>query len=255
MDVNIDVVSQENSYRNEVFLHMYKNAVAEYGAVVNGLIKNTTEDCREWEQMAWHVVELLNMNRDGDGALSMLSSIRTKDNDTFIHSVNVAMICYDIAKWVGMNRLEREEASLCGLLHDVGKLTVPPEVLKKPGKLSIEERVEIKKHPLLGFYSLLFFRNENVRLAALQHHERYDGSGYPFGEKGDNINKYAQIVAIADVYDALTANRVYRKAMPANDALKIMWEEKEKFSPIYFPMFYEKALILASSEKRRIKTI
>lgn len=238
-----------NSYRNRLFLQVYRNAVSGFGEVVNGLIKSTTEDCSELEGMALHVIEVLNMDRDGDEALNLLSNVRAKDTDTFIHSVNVAMICYDIAKWCGMNKQEREEAALCGLLHDVGKLTVPQKVLKKPGKLNEKEREKMEKHTLQGFYSLLFFRNENVRLAALQHHERYDGSGYPFGSKGDEINGYAQIVAIADVYDALTADRVYRKAMTPTKALSIMEREKDTFSPLYFPTFLERATALIPEDK------
>lgn len=238
-----------NIYHNEIFLRVYEKAITGFDAVINGLIKSTTEDCHEWEEMAWHVVEILNENRDGGAAISMLNNIRWKDSSTFIHSVNVAMICYDIAKWAGMNKQEREEASLCGLLHDVGKLTVSQEVLKKPAGLSEEEREEMKKHTLQGFYSLLFFRNENVRLSALQHHERYDGSGYPFGETGEAINKFAQIVAIADVYDALTADRVYRKAMSPKEALGIMLQEKSTYSPFFFSVFYEKVSALEIVER------
>lgn len=236
-----------NSYRNKLFLQDYKDALQEFAGVVNGLVKSTTEDCVEWENMAWNAVELLNLERGGEGGITLLRNVKFRDYSTFIHSVNVAMISYDIAKWAGKDKAYREEAALCGLLHDVGKLMVPPEILKKPGKLSENETKLMRKHTLQGYYSLLFFHNENVRLAALQHHERYNGSGYPSGVAGSEINEFASIVAIADVYDALTADRAYRKAMAPKKALAIMEGEKDTFSPEFFSVFMKKATELLSS--------
>jgi len=229
-----------NSYHNKLFLQDYKDALWEFTEVVNGLIKSTTEDCAEWEKMAWHAVELLNLERGGEGGITLLRNVKFRDSDTFTHSVNVAMLSYDIAKWAGKDKVYREEAALCGLLHDVGKLMVPEEILKKPGKLSEKEIKLMRRHPLQGYYSLLFFHDENVRLAALQHHERYDGKGYPYGIQGDEINEFAKIVAIADVYDALTADRVYRKAMVPEKALAVMDREKNSFAPEYYSVFVSK---------------
>lgn len=230
-----------NSYHNKLFLQNYKDALQEFSGVVNGLIKSTTEDCNEWENMAWHAVELLRLERGGEGGMTLLRNVKFRDGDTFIHSVNVAMICYDIAKWAGKDKAYREEAALCGLMHDVGKLMVPSEILKKPGKLSEFETKQMRKHTLQGYYSLLFFHNENVGLAALQHHERCDGSGYPYGVTGEAINEFAKIVAIADVYDALTADRVYRRGMTPEKALAIMERDKDTFAPEFFSVFMEKA--------------
>lgn len=231
------------------FLRGFKDALESFRNVINGLIKCTVDDSQELENMAWHVVDVLLKEHDGKEAFSLLSSVGWKDNDTFIHSINVAMICYDIAKWAGMEKTLREEAALCGLLHDVGKLTVPVEVLKKPGSLTDEEREEVRKHTLQGFRTLHFFRNENVRFAALQHHERYDGSGYPCGLKASEINVFAQIVAIADVYDALTTDRVYRKAMSPKNALELMEEEEQNYSPIFFSVFVKRVRSLFSENE------
>ena len=236
-----------NSYRNKLFLQDYKDALQEFTGVVNGLVKSTTEDCVELENMAWNAVELLNMERGGEGGITLLRNVQFRDYGTFIHSINASMLSYDIAKWSGKDKAYREEAALCGLLHDVGKLVVPPEILKKPGKLSENETKQMRKHTLQGYYSLLFFHNENVRLTALQHHERYDGSGYPYGVSGNEINEFASIVAIADVYDALTADRVYKKAMSPEKALAIMERERDKFAPEFFSVFMERATELLCS--------
>lgn len=238
-----------NSYHNKLFLQSYKEALQKFSGVVNGLVKSTTENCMEWEAMAWHVVELLNEEMDGEGGISLLRNVQFRDADTFFHSINVAMICFDISKWAGKDKAFCEEAALCGLMHDVGKLTVPQEVLKKPERLSGKETDEMRKHATQGYYSLLFFHNENVRLAALQHHERYDGSGYPCGLKGTEINEFARIVAIADVYDALTADRVYRKALSPERALSIMEREKETFSPEFFSVFMKRTSELLIENK------
>jgi len=100
---------------------------------------------------------------------------------------------------------------LAGLLHDIGKMMIPLDILKKPGKLTTDEYRIIQEHPTLG-YNLLKDQNvdRRIALAALQHHERCDGKGYPSGLRLSDIEPFAKIVAIADVYDALTANRVYR---------------------------------------------
>ena len=115
------------------------------------------------------------------------------------------------AGWLKLSDKEVELATACGLFHDIGKLLVPYSIISKPGKLSDQEFATIKKHPSLG-YQLLLSQDvdDHVKNAALMHHERNDGSGYPLKLKGNQIDPYARIVAIADVYDAMTAARCYR---------------------------------------------
>ncbi|MCR5256212.1 MAG: HD-GYP domain-containing protein [Acetatifactor sp.] len=145
------------------------------------------------------------------GILDMLQNMRDYDDSTFAHSMNVALICNILGHWIGMNEGDIKLLTACGLLHDIGKLLVPKEIITKPARLSEYEFNEVKKHPVLG-YNLLRTQNinENIKYAALMHHERYDGSGYPMGIIGQQINKFARIVSIVDVYDAMTAARVYR---------------------------------------------
>lgn len=143
--------------------------------------------------------------------LDMLQNMREYDDSTYTHSLNVALICNILAGWLKLSDEEVELATACGLFHDIGKLLIPYSIISKPGKLSEEEFATIKKHPTLG-YQLLLSQDvdDHVKNAALMHHERSDGSGYPLKLKGNQIDPYARIVAIADVYDAMTAARCYR---------------------------------------------
>lgn len=145
------------------------------------------------------------------GILDMLHNMRDFDDSTYAHGMNVALICNVLATWLRFTPDQIELATACGLLHDIGKLLVPHDIITKPGKLSAEEYAQIQKHPVAG-YQLLLSQNvdDHVRYAALMHHERCDGTGYPMHLSGNQIDKYARIVAIADVYDAMTAARVYR---------------------------------------------
>ena len=111
------------------------------------------------------------------------------------------------------------------ILHDVGKMNIPFEILGKPGKLTEEEFEMVKKHPEYGFQLLKNIHTVSLHVAhcAYQHHERIDGSGYPRGLKGDEIHELGKIIAVADVFDAVTSNRVYRNAMLPHEGLEILY--------------------------------
>lgn len=140
-----------------------------------------------------------------------LQNLREYDDATYVHSVNVALICALFSSWLKLSEKETRTAILCGLLHDVGKIMVPEELIKKPEKLNELEFVRVKSHPMDGA-RILKLKNMDIHIvnAALQHHERCDGSGYPQGLRRKQIDPYAKMVAIADVYEAMTATRVYR---------------------------------------------
>jgi len=145
---------------------------------------------------------------------SKMWQIHTYDDYTFDHSVRVSMISGLLAKWCGYSPSVIKDASLAGLLHDIGKCNIPDEILNKPGPLTPEEFKVIKTHATLGYVLIKEISNinENVMQGVLQHHERMDGTGYPNGIKGPEINEVAKIIAVADVYCAMTANRVYKPA-------------------------------------------
>lgn len=153
-------------------------------------------------------------------ALSLATAIDAKDTYTNGHSSRVAEYSRMIAARLGYSKSEQDEIYMMGLLHDVGKIGVPDEVINKTTKLSDEEFDLIKKHPIIG-YEILSKITENPKLAigARCHHERFGGGGYPDGIAGNEIPEEARIIAVADSYDAMTSNRSYRKYMP-QDAVR-----------------------------------
>ncbi|MDS1029334.1 HD-GYP domain-containing protein [Bacillota bacterium LX-D] len=153
-----------------------------------------------------------------------LTDIRTADSYTFAHSVNVCVL--SILTGINLNFSENQLFHLGtgALLHDIGKTLIPNEIINKPGKLDEQEREKIKMHTIFD-YNILENQSEISSFAAkvaLQHHERIDGSGYPHGLKGKKIHLYSQITGIADVYDALTSDRVYRKAFLPHEAYEFL---------------------------------
>jgi putative nucleotidyltransferase with HDIG domain len=146
----------------------------------------------------------------------MLNNMRTVDDTVYAHSLNVALISRMIGRWLKLEPKDLDTLTLAGLLHDIGKVMIPDEVLNKPGSLTDEEFAMIKNHTKYG-YDILKTQNIDLRIqrAALMHHERCDGSGYPSGLTEESIDDFAMIIAIADVYDAMTAARAYRAPLCA----------------------------------------
>jgi HD-GYP domain-containing protein (c-di-GMP phosphodiesterase class II) len=158
------------------------------------------------------------------GTLVNFIDMRTKADYLFSHSVNVCILSTLTGISLGYDELRLRDLGVGALLHDVGKLMVPPEILNKADRLTIAERDEVRRHAEYGFDILR--KNPDVSLmsahCAFQHHERYDGSGYPRSLANSEIHQFAQIVALADVYDALTSDVAYRQAVPVYEALAII---------------------------------
>lgn len=166
--------------------------------------------------------ELLENVLSNKNVLLSLVDIKNMDNYTYAHCVNVAVISIIIGISLSLSKQNLIYLCMGALVHDIGKAFIPHEILQKPGKLTTEEFQVIKDHPKLGydfltqFYSLSTY----IKLIVLQHHERFDGLGYPDGITGNKISYLARIVSIADVYDALTSDRPYKRAMCPSDALE-----------------------------------
>lgn len=141
-----------------------------------------------------------------------MARLKTKDQYTYLHSVSVCGLMVNLAREIGLDDETVRAMGLAGLLHDVGKMTVPAEVLNKPGRLDAGEFALIKQHPEAGHAMLHGAEgiNQQALDVCLMHHEKIDGSGYPFGLKGEAISLAARMGAICDVYDALTSDRVYK---------------------------------------------
>lgn len=169
--------------------------------------------------------------------------LRTFDDYTFSHSVNVAVLSVVMGTVLGLNRTRLNELAMGALIHDIGKVFIERKIMHKPGRLNAEEFEEMKKHSQKGYDYLRAHGKipEQALKVVLLHHEQYNGNGYPFGFSGEQIELFARIVNVADVYDALISDRPYRKAMLPSDAMEyIMGGYGSTFDPKVVKAFTRK---------------
>lgn len=173
-------------------------------------------------RLAGGVSKILSSCRTGIQVFDLLHCTRNYDEVIFAHSLNVALISAVLGSWLNFSDADLNVLIKCGIYHDIGKLAIPKEIVDKAGPLSPEEYTIMKSHTMQG-YNILKNMNldKRVKLAAMMHHERSDGSGYPLAVKADQMEAMTKIVAIADVYEAMTAPRKYRKAKCPFEAVKI----------------------------------
>jgi len=158
--------------------------------------------------------------------VSLATALDAKDNYTRGHSERVARYAEALGAEVGLGRLERRNLRRAGLLHDIGKIGTRLDYLHKPGPLTTAEYEEVKKHPVIGFEICLPLRTMAPLLELIRgHHERLDGRGYPDGLRGEQVPMPLRCLTIADVYDAITSDRSYRRALPRDKAFQIMRDE------------------------------
>lgn len=157
-------------------------------------------------------------------ALLCMTHLKQKDDYLLEHSLNVGILMGAFAQYLELDENVVSELALAGTLHDIGKIEIPDNILLKPGRLTDDEMVIMKGHVIKGLEVLRKMDGISERLfnVVAQHHERLDGTGYPMGLNEDDINIYGRMIAIVDAYDAMTADRCYKKGMPPNQALKII---------------------------------
>ncbi|MBP2642872.1 MAG: hypothetical protein H6Q67_759 [Firmicutes bacterium] len=153
-----------------------------------------------------------------------LDELRQHSELSFVHSVNMAVFVTLLGIWLGYGEEDLRNLAQIGLLHDIGKLFVPLNILHKPGRLSRAEFEVMKKHVYDGYLLLTYndYINQEVKLGILQHHERLDGSGYPFNLKDNEIHEFSKIAAVADMYTAMIEDRTYRPKMTPLAALEVI---------------------------------
>ena len=193
------------------------------------------------------VENVVDKGRNGIHILDMLQCMRGYDDVTYVHSVNVAMLSNIIGRTVypDISKEELDILTLSGLLHDIGKMMVPDNIIQKNGRLTLPEYNVVKTHVLFGNNILKGLKNLDPRVAevAMRHHERCDGTGYPGGYRREQIEPFARIVAIADTYDAMTSDRVYRAALCPFDVIHMFEREGiVKFDVEFLLPFLEKAV-------------
>jgi putative nucleotidyltransferase with HDIG domain len=207
---------------------------------VEGVLHNLEKvKTSEGRRASTKILEIIENESRNASAILLLNSLQSYDDYTFSHSVNVAVIAAAIARQLNCPEDEIENIALAGLMHDIGKVYVPREIIHKTDKLTPREWQYMKMHPVNGERIL---REEGVgetaRLVAYEHHMRYDSRGYPTPREGYRIQKASHIVRISDSYDALTTKRPYRKQISPYEAIKLMVTLRAKeFHPDYFDMF------------------
>lgn len=242
------------------FKEAFDEEVQDFKSKINEVVlKNAPLDVNEL------LDDALDLVSKGQGTFSifdMLHSMRQNDDETYAHCLNVGLFCNVFAGWLKLSEDETRIATLCGLLCDIGKMKISDAILRKPDTLNEAEMWAVKKHAYEGYQLVRNLDIDNhIKNAVLTHHERCDGSGYPFGLRGSKIDPYARMVAIADVYDAMTSVRPWRNAMSPFQAVQIMQDEGlQKYDVRFIMTFLENVMntfignrvLLSNGEKGEI---
>jgi putative nucleotidyltransferase with HDIG domain len=190
-------------------------------------------------------------------ALISLARLKTADEYTYMHSVAVCALMIALARQLNMGEDMVREAGFAGLFHDIGKVSIPLTVLNKPGKLTEHEFAIVKSHPEVGAKILIesYEVSPLVLDVCLHHHEKVDGTGYPYGLKGDTISLFAKMGAVCDVYDAITSNRPYKKGWAPADSIRKMAEwSKGHFDEAVFQAFVKTVGIYPTGSLVRLES-
>ncbi|MCI3922321.1 HD-GYP domain-containing protein [Paenibacillus sp. TRM 82003] len=178
----------------------------------------------------------------------LLSGLQAKDDYTFRHNIGVAVISTMIGRWLRLDEERLQTLTLAAALHDIGKVMIGDDILNKPGKFTDEEYALMKRHTTYGHEILSNLEGlpPEVPLVAIQHHERLDGRGYPFGIDGSRMSDFSKIVAVADVFHAMTTNRVYRGEIPFYKVLlQMRGDGYGKMDPMICNLFVQRMMEMA----------
>lgn len=175
-------------------------------------------------ELRQNTVPLLCSTLTTGSLVQLLVHLRRKDDQTLRHSIGVAALSVMLGRWLKLPETEIQDLAMAALLHDVGKLRIARCLLAKPGKLSAAEYEEVKRHTVYGYEMLQSSREipEICAFAALRHHERWDGTGYPYGLSGYQLDSYSRIVAITDVFHAMSSKRSYKESLPFYQVIREM---------------------------------
>lgn len=215
----------------------FREATTSFRESMSEIIENVEN--LDVDELISNTLTLLSDENKFVNVFDMLHSMRQTDDNTYVHCMNVGLMCNILARWMKMSEDDIKTATVCGLLHDIGKLKIPEKILKKPGRLTDWELSVVRTHPREGYNILLSAPvNDHIKNAALMHHERCDGSGYPLKLTSAQIDPFAKIVAIADVYDAMTSSRVYRSPQCPFEAIAAFEKEGlQKYDPAFILTF------------------
>ena len=232
------IVTQSKDFTE--FKSSFEDTITDFKSSINDIV--TLNAPINTDALLSNTKTLINQAKSSSySAMDMLHNMRQYDDLTFAHSMNVSLICNVFAGWLKMSPEDTDLITLCGLLHDIGKLKIPDSIIKKPDKLTSDEYQIVKTHTIEGYHLLRSQNvNEHVANSALMHHEKCDGSGYPLSLTADKIDQYAKIVAIVDVYDAMTSARIYRGPMCPFRVIELFENEGlQKYDAHYILTFLE----------------
>lgn len=211
-------VSLENELTRATKLHKQGKAIQKH--LLTSVKKAQPFDSSIPKDLSNKLVASVDRNPD---ALLCLTKIREKDDYLLEHSLNVAILLANFGRHLGMSEQDVQDLSYAGFLHDIGKIQIPDSILHKPGKLTDSEMDVMKGHVTHGVEYLKTTGIDDFLVTTIsEHHERLDGKGYPLGKHGSDISHAGRMLAIADMYDALTANRVYKAGMSSQRAFSIL---------------------------------
>ncbi|MCK4236709.1 MAG: HD domain-containing protein, partial [Candidatus Krumholzibacteria bacterium] len=214
--------------------------MSKMGKIVDGVLSKLEKiQTTEGKLAGKKILELIEKEGNNASNILLLNSLRVYDDYTFLHSVNVAVISTAIAKNLNFDEDTIDRTGIAALMHDIGKLYVPLEIIKKTGRLSPSEWQFVKRHPIDGERILKEEGADFIcRRVAFEHHMRYDLRGYPMPKEKHQMHNASQIVRIADSYDALTTKRTYRKQINPYRAIELMVKSRSKeFHPYFFDVF------------------
>lgn len=214
-----EINSVYNSDKIRCFREKYETKVDEVTHIIKKIGRGAVVDIQSVSRISKHIIKEFSTISD---VINYLHLVRPMDDYTYSHSLNVSLMSIIIAKWMNLSEAEVDEIATAGLLHDIGKTRISEKLLLKPSKLTDSEFEEMKKHAVLGYMMMDNIKDAtlNMKYVTLMHHEKIDGSGYPIGAVDEEIPLFAKIVAIADIYDAMTSNRSYRNRMCPFEVIK-----------------------------------
>lgn len=250
-------IPQQQEVENETpadmaFFDMYTQAVDDIGAMFEQIRLGGTIPMEDCNLIAQRIME---QSIGNQGVLTRLRRVKRGDNYTYNHSLNVGIYAVLLGTWLGYNEQTLRNLAIAGLLHDIGKAKILSSILNKPGPLTREEFDEIKKHPVYGYQMIekIAGVSKDVIMSIAQHHERENGSGYPLGLKANSIHPCAKVIAVADVYDAVTSDRVFQSKNTPYVAVDIILKESfNTLSPEVVRRFVQNVAVYFHNDRLRL---
>jgi putative nucleotidyltransferase with HDIG domain len=217
---------QQEMYKNEFIIYgegFRRDNYIDLLNAVKHILRKLTKGILNYKEIEAVTSEMFQYIKEPGYVIHFLNQVRDKDEYTYQHSVNVAFYAMLTARWLKLPEKMIRDIIQAALLHDIGKINIPSDILSKKGKLTDQEYEIIKEHPAIGYHMVQSNPciNKNIAEAILQHHERNDGSGYPAHLPEQQISLSAKIIAICDVFDAMTQNRVYKDRVTPFDSFQM----------------------------------